>query len=73
MRLAISTSYYHDSHTIDDDLIEGAVCCLLCRLPGGVCHKCTLLFGHNVEVTNLTKLVKMIPMWEKKNYVAKQP
>ena len=59
------TTHYDNCHTIDDDLIEGAVCCLFCRLPGGVGHKRTLLFGHNVEVTDLTKLVKMIPMHER--------
>ena len=71
MRLAISTYYthYHTLHTIDNEFIEGAVCCLLRRLPGGVGHKRTLLFGHNVEVADLTKLVEMVPAHQRKKTV----
>ena len=67
MRLAISTSHmhYHTFHIIDNEFIEEAVCCLLCGLPGGVGHKRTLLFGHNVEVADLTKLVEMIPAYQR--------
>ena len=57
--------HYHTFHTIDNEFIEGAVCCLLCRLPGGIRHKRTLLFGHNVEVADLTKLVEMIPAYQR--------
>ena len=71
MRSVTSTyhTYYHTFHTIDDEFIEGAVCCLLCGLPGGVGHKRTLLFGHNVEVADLTKLVEMVPVYQRKKTV----
>ena len=57
--------HYHTFHTIDNEFIEGAVCCLLRCLPGGVGHKHTLLFGHNVEVADLTKLVEMVPVYQR--------
>ena len=63
-------THYHTFHTIDNEFIEGAVCCLLCGLPGGVGHKRTLLFGHNVEVADLTKLVEMVPVHQRENCVA---
>ena len=63
------TTHYHTFHTIDDEFIEGAVCCLLRRLPGGVGHKRTLLFGHNVEVAYLTKLVEMVPVHQREKTV----
>ena len=63
-------THYHTCHTIDDEFIEGAVCCLLRRLLGGVGHKRTLLFGHNVEVAYLTKLVEMVPVHQRENCVA---
>ena len=72
-RSVISTyiyhTHYHTFHTIDNEFIEGAVCCLLCRLPGGVGHKRTLLFGHNVEVADLTKLVEMVPVHQREKTV----
>ena len=71
MRLVISTyhTHYHTLHTIDNEFIEGAVCCLLRSLPGGVGHKRTLLFGHNVEVADLTKLVEMVPVHQREKTV----
>ena len=62
-------AHYRTLHTIDNEFIEGAVCCLLRSLPGGVGHKCTLLFGHNVEVADLTKLVEMIPVHQREKTV----
>lgn len=44
----------------DDDFVEGAISCFLCRGPRGECDKGTLLLGHHMDVANLTKLIKVV-------------
>ena len=47
-------------YTFDDDFIEGAVRCFLSCWSCGECDKGTLLFGHHMDVADLTKLVEVV-------------
>ena len=48
------------SHTFNDDLVEGSVGSLLCRWSSGECNKGTLLLGHNMNTSDLAKLIEVV-------------
>lgn len=53
---------------VDDEFVEGFLSSHLCSLSGGKLDESTLLPLHHRDRPDLPKLVKVISVWDKKNY-----